>query len=72
MLSQTITPPSDRITVEIPRVFMNQPVEIVLIPKQFWTDVETRRKQVDVFFEPFRHQQTFQLSPTRVLCSYAN
>lgn len=44
MWLQTITPTSRQLTVEIPDAFLNQPVEIVLIPKQLLDDVEARRK----------------------------
>jgi len=54
MWSQTITPTSRQLTVEIPDAFLNQPVEIVLIPKQLSDDVEARRKQVHAFFDQFQ------------------
>lgn len=54
MWSQTITPTSRRLTVEIPDAFVNQPMEIVLIPKHLSDDAEARRKQVHAFFDQFR------------------
>lgn len=37
-----------------PDAFLNQPVEIVLIPKQLSDHVEARRKQVHAFFDQFQ------------------
>jgi hypothetical protein len=54
MWSQTITPTSHQLTVEIPDAFLNQPVEIVLIPKELSDDLETRRRQIDAFFNQFQ------------------
>jgi hypothetical protein len=54
MWSQTITPTSRQLTVEIPDAFLNQPVEVVLIPTHLSDDIETRRKQIDAFFDQFQ------------------
>ncbi len=54
MWSKTITPTSRQLTVEIPDAFLNQPVEVVLIPKHLSDDIETRRKQIDAFFDQFQ------------------
>jgi hypothetical protein len=54
MWSQTITPTSHQLTVEIPDAFLNQPVEIVLIPRELSDDLETRRRQIDAFFDQFQ------------------
>lgn len=54
MWSQTITPTSRQLTVEIPDAFLNQPVEVVLIPTHLSDDIETRRKQINAFFDQFQ------------------
>ncbi|MDQ3564883.1 MAG: hypothetical protein M3436_12305 [Pseudomonadota bacterium] len=54
MWSQTIPPTSRQLTVEIPDAFLNQPVEVVLIPKHLSDDTETRRKQIDAFVDQFQ------------------
>ena len=40
MWSQTITPTSRQLTVEIPDAFLDQPVEVVLIPTHLSDDIE--------------------------------
>jgi hypothetical protein len=54
MWTQTITPTESRLTLEIPDAFVNQPVEVVLIPTQLAEDKETRRNQLHAFFAQFQ------------------
>jgi hypothetical protein len=54
MWSQTVIPTSREVTVEVPEALLNQPVEVVLIPTQLSEDRETRRRQLQAFFEQFQ------------------
>ena len=54
MWSQTVTPTSREITVKVPEALLNQPVEVVLIPTQLSEDRETRRRQLQAFFDQFQ------------------
>ena len=54
MWSQTVTPTSREVTVEVPEALLNQPVEVVLIPTQLSEDRETLRRQLQAFFDQFR------------------
>jgi hypothetical protein len=54
MWSQTVTPTSREVTVEVPEALLNQPVEVVLIPTQLSEDRKTRHRQLQGFFGQFQ------------------
>jgi|OpeIllAssembly_1097287.scaffolds.fasta_scaffold96964_3 hypothetical protein len=54
MWTQTVIPTESLVTVKIPEAFVNQQLEIVLIPMQLAEDKETRRDQLHAFFAQFQ------------------
>lgn len=54
MWSTTLTPTTRTLTVEVPEALLNQPIEVVLIPRGLSDDRETRRRQLHAFFEQFQ------------------
>ncbi|MCX7111358.1 MAG: hypothetical protein NTX45_14770 [Proteobacteria bacterium] len=54
MWTQTVIPTEPRITVDIPAAFMNQPVEVVLIPTRLADDQNMRQEQIHAFFAQFK------------------
>lgn len=54
MWTQTLTPTSRTLTVEVPEALVNQPLEVVLIPAQLSEDRENRRRQLHAFFGQFQ------------------
>ncbi|MCX7109828.1 MAG: hypothetical protein NTX45_06805 [Proteobacteria bacterium] len=54
MWTQTVTPKVRNISVEIPEAFINQPLEILLIPTLLAEDGEILRGQVHAFFDQFQ------------------
>lgn len=54
MWTQTVIPTESHVTVEVPDAFVNQPLEVVLIPRQLSTGKEQRREQLHAFFAQFQ------------------
>ena len=53
MWSQTVTPTSRNVTVQVPEAMLNQTVEVVLVPTNLAEDRETRRSQIHAFFSQY-------------------